>query len=51
MGERHVLVLKGPMEVIYTGLRRMVGAPGDFGKNNENNRFPNVEAAILIEET
>ena len=52
IGERQVLVLRNTFDVIYTGLRRLVGAPQEYQKNKESNNFPtNYELAIPVEET
>lgn len=47
-----MIILRGTFEIIYTGLRRMIGSPQDYSKNREANSFPtNYELAIPIEET
>jgi hypothetical protein len=52
VGQKSVFVLKHPFEVIYTGLRRLVGSPQDYMKNRDENSFPaNYDLRIPVEES
>jgi hypothetical protein len=48
-----VLVVKSPPEIIYTGLRRVIGAPSDFSTNRSQpaNFDRRVDLTVPISET
>lgn len=47
-----VLVMKQPPEIIYTGLRSVIGNPTDYSNNKANNGFSRqVEIRIPTHET
>lgn len=37
--------------MIYTGLRRLIGSPSDFTKNQQENNFPDFDISIPLNET
>ena len=47
-----VFILRSTFEVIYTGLRRLIGSPQDYQKNREEGNFPtNHDLSVPVEET
>ena len=47
-----IVILKDSFEVIYTGLRRVIGSPQDYAKNRSENNFPtNFDLSVPLDET
>jgi hypothetical protein len=46
------LVLKEPLEIIYTGLKRQIAAPKEYSENKNNNSFgSHFDLRIPLHET
>jgi len=46
-------VIKGPFEVIYTGLKRLIGSPQEYSSNLARNDFAleDLNLSIPVQET
>jgi hypothetical protein len=46
------LILKNVVKILYTGLKRKIGSPEDYGSNQAKNSFPtHFDLRIPTEET
>jgi hypothetical protein len=43
--------LKDSFEVLYTGLKRVIGSPEDYSKNRKNGQFPVFDLSIPVSES
>jgi len=51
--DRYIIVIKGPFEVIYTGLKRLIGSPQEYSSNLARNDFAleDLNLSIPVQET